>query len=290
MKLRQLLPRPVRSAAHRVRELAMLLKLEHKARSRLRTSGTGRAHSLDTELIVSLTSYPVRFKTLHLTLAALLDQSVKPDRVILWIAYDHLEAIPRDVWKLVRRGLEIRVCQDLRSYKKLVPALEAFPEAFIVTADDDFDFSRGWLETLVECAAPGEVAILCHRGHRATRTDDGQLAPYLEWQFDVQDEGAYRPSQDVMPTTGAGALFPPKCLSAPATDSELFRRLCPDGDDLWFWWCARMAGTPVRKVGGTLDLVPWPGSQATSLWQLNRAGGNDRMIAALCAEFPNVQV
>jgi hypothetical protein len=40
-----------------------------------------------------LTSYPARFETLHLALSCLLDQSVKADRTILWVAHkdeDHL--------------------------------------------------------------------------------------------------------------------------------------------------------------------------------------------------------
>jgi hypothetical protein len=46
------------------------------ARRRLRRPRPGKRHGLDGELIVSLTSYPARYDTLHLTLGCLLDQSI----------------------------------------------------------------------------------------------------------------------------------------------------------------------------------------------------------------------
>src|SRR6056297_1722336 len=54
-------------------------------------------HGLPGELIVSLTSYPKRFKTLPLTLASILNQSVKPNKVILWIAYEDKSKLPKKV-------------------------------------------------------------------------------------------------------------------------------------------------------------------------------------------------
>jgi hypothetical protein len=243
----------------------------------------GRKHELPGELIVSLTSYPARFATLHLTLGCLLDQSIKADRTILWIAHDDLDELPAAVRELERHGLDIRGCDDLRSYKKLVPALGEFRDAYIATADDDVYYSRGWLETLV--SGTGERVITCRRAHRMTRSEDGALRPYLQWEFAVQDEAAGLPSADILPTGIGGMLYPPRSLDPRVTDRSLFQRLCPDGDDLWFYWCARMAGTLYRKVGGRFRVVTWPGTQASSLWTSNEAGGNDRMIKALEAEF-----
>ncbi|MFD2440114.1 hypothetical protein ACFSS8_08530 [Paracoccus kondratievae] len=42
-------------------------------------------HGLRAPLIVSLTSYPARFASLHLVLRSVLQQTVRADRVILWL-------------------------------------------------------------------------------------------------------------------------------------------------------------------------------------------------------------
>src|SRR3954453_22025150 len=77
-------------------------------------------HGLPGKLIVSLTSYLPRFATLALTLRGLLDQSVAADRTILWLTREDRRNLPPDVISLVDYGLEIRECEDWRSYKKLV--------------------------------------------------------------------------------------------------------------------------------------------------------------------------
>jgi hypothetical protein len=220
---------------------------------------------------------------LHLTAGCLLDQSVKPDRLILWIAHNDTSQLPSDVRQLEARGLEIRECGDLRSFKKLVPALEAYPDAYIATADDDVYYPADWLETLVEGVKDG--AIACRRAHRIKRTSDGRVSPYLEWDLDVQDAASRRPSTDLLPTGAGGILYPPHSLDSRVTSRELFERLCPDGDDLWFYWCARMRGALHKRVGDKMRVVTWLGSQVSSLWDRNEIGGNDRMIRSLAAEL-----
>ena len=272
-----------------MRPLARLLWLSWhrpKALSQLRRSKlvSGEPHRLPGELVVSLTSYPPRYPTLHLTLRSLLAQRVRPDRLILWIAHHDMQPLPGEVRELERHGLEIRACDDLKSFKKLIPSLEAFPDAFIATADDDLYYPTDWLAELGE-AWMAEPSITCHRAHRLMRSSDGRIAPYLRWQVDVQDERAHRPSADLVPTGAGGIFYPPHSLDPRVTDRSEFERLCPHGDDLWFYWCARLAGTAIRKVGGRFQQITWPGSQEESLWEANRQGRNDEMIGALVEEF-----
>jgi hypothetical protein len=243
-----------------------------------------RLHSLPGELVVSLTSYPPRFPTLHLTLRSLLMQSVRPDRLALWIAHADMPLLPSKVRDLETFGMEVRECDDLKSYKKLVPSIECFPRSFIVTADDDLYYPPDWLSVLIDGFRAEAPAILSRRAVRLKRSSRG-LAPFKEWEHDVQDARARELSNDLMPETGGGALYPPGSLSEKVTDRTLFERLAPSGDDLWFYWCARLAGTQVRKVGDSLVVTGWSGSAASALWNENQLGRNDDMVRALEKEF-----
>lgn len=261
-----------------------------RASRRLAAKGAklrARGHSLPKQLIVSLTSFEPRFVTLHLTLKSLLNQSVAPDQIILWIAHEELSLLPARVRRLAKKGVSIRGCEDIGSYKKLIYSLEEFPDAFIATADDDLFYEPRWLETMVSAADGAEKVIVCHRAHRIALDHNLAIAPYERWEMNARDERARRPATDLVPTTGGGALYPPGSLSAEVLDRSLFQRLAPTADDLWFYWMARRAGSKIMKVGGKFAMMEWPNPRTPRLWHVNRAGENDRQIQNLAAEFGN---
>lgn len=237
----------------------------------------GPKHELDGHLILSLTSHPPRFPTLHLTLRTLLNQSVSPDRLILWIAYQDLVHLPKNVRGLERSGLEIRTCDDLKSFKKIVPALEQFPDSYIVTADDDLYYRRGWLADLVQAALPGTNDIIAHTVRRPVYVGD-KLATIWDWDMNAVDALTQQPSDDIFPCTGAGALYPPGSLHRDTTDRTMFEQLSPTCDDSWLAWMARRKGTLVRRshTPRCRRLIAWRGSNAGSLSADNFA--TDRAI------------
>jgi hypothetical protein len=243
-----------------------------------------KPHQLGAPLVVTLTSYPPRFKLLHFNLMSLLAQTVSTDRVVLWIAEEDKSMLPEKVHSLTRLGLEIRYTSQLRSYKKLIPSLTAFPDAFLVTADDDVVYPENWLESLVAGYDRHAPTIVCRRAHRIVRNGEG-FAPYLKWQMNVSDRQSSQPSSDLLPVGIGGTLYPPHSLHADVIDTPSFMRLCPQADDLWFWWMGRRTGVRIKRVDGGDNLEMVPGSQESSLMHTNWAGGNDRQLAALVAEF-----
>ena len=238
----------------------------------------GPRHALDRELVVSLTSYPPRFPTLHLTLRALLSQSVTPDRLVLWIAHGDIAKLPPKVTALVPRGLEIRGCDDLRSFTKLIPALAAFSDAYIVTADDDIYYPRHWLEALVAKALPGTSDIVAHTVRRPAYVD-GRLAPIYAWDMNAVDPATQMASDDLFAVGVAGVLYPPAALHPDVSDSALFLQLCPTCDDSWFAWMARRQGTLVRRSDTPRwsRLIAWRGTNAGSLSADNFATSDDAL-------------
>ena len=135
-----------------------------------------RPHRLPGVLVVSLTSYPPRFGTLALTLRSLLCQTVRPDHLILWIAPADFALLPQSVRRLQARGLTIRLAEDIKSYKKIIPALDQFPDAFIVTADDDLFYWQSWLEELVKGAEPSAPVVALPPGARNHDRCSGPLS------------------------------------------------------------------------------------------------------------------
>jgi hypothetical protein len=249
----------------------------------------GRRHDLPGQLIVSLTSYPPRFASLHYALRSLLEQKVRPDRTILWIAEQDRALLPSRIHALCARGLEIRFAPDVRSYKKLVFALQDFPDAFLVTADDDILYPRDWLASLVQGHDPSLPCIVCRRAHRIGFGAAG-FEPYLDWGLNADDGRDGQPSADLLAVGAGGILYPPRTLHPDVTRTDLFMRIAPNGDDLWFWWMGRRLGTRTKCVGRPMEYRYVAGTQKDGLWSENSAGGNDQQLAALTAAFGYEQV
>lgn len=265
----------------RRRERALLRDAE-AAVSRFPQRRRRSPHGLPAPLVVSLTSYPARYPTLAKTLRSLLDQTVGADHTVLWISQDDLQTLPAEVRALEAMGLEIRSCQELRSFKKLIPALDAFPGAFIATFDDDVFYRPDLLADLVSQFDPADPAIIAGRAHMARLMGDGRLAPYDLWENNTLDAADAPPDRLLFPTGVGGVLYPPHALGDAAADRDRFMSLCPRGDDLWFFWMALRNGTPRRRIAAKFDLVAWDGSQEAGLANDNLyAGGNDRQIQAL---------
>ncbi len=243
-------------------------------------------------LILSLTSYPGRMSTLHFTLNTLLNQTLKPDRLILWLAKEQFPGgerrVPRKVRKLEKYGLEIRWWHDIKSYKKLIPALSSFSDALIVTADDDFFYPPTWLESLFNAWCDQPDIIHCQRAHRIKISPGGQIAPYDEWEKVTANRDS---SLMTFPTTGGGVIFPPGSLHPDVIKEDLFMTLAPTADDIWFWACAAVKGVPAQLVSGYIGQFPFiEGSQENGLWKTtNIFGQNDISLKKIMDHFPELK-
>lgn len=225
------------------------------------------------ELIVSLTSYPARIDTVHKTIKTLLNQTLKADRVILWLAEEQFtnRKLPENLIDLKEKGLTIEWCEDMKSYKKLIPALKKYPDAIIVTADDDAYYKSNWLELLyreyINCKDLPVKYIICHRITKFYREDN-------DWKIIAAGKSAYNYATYLHKLTGiGGVLYPPKALYYEITNIEKAMNLAPTNDDIWFWFMAILNGTRIKYVNaGQAEPKNIEGTQKTALWKINDSG------------------
>jgi hypothetical protein len=204
--------------------------------------------------------------------------------VDLWIAEPDLASLPGDVTRLQDHGLSIHSCADLRSYKKIIPALVLGAADFLVIADDDVFYPRLWLERITRSRHLGRNEVVCGRAHRITLDQQGRPLPYPVWESEIP-EGAG--SSLVFPTGIGGVLYEPGMFHPDVTRIDLFQTLCPDSDDLWLYWMAMMKGATFRKVGPQTRPVTWHRSQEVGLFLSNAAKrtGNDRQLSNMMEHY-----
>ena len=99
------------------------------------------------QVIVSLTSFPAAIPYAIHAIKSILIVSFLPDKIVLYLTFSQFDesGIPSELLKLTEECsiFEIRnYDKDIRSYRKLIPALNDFPDAVIVTIDDDVVYHK----------------------------------------------------------------------------------------------------------------------------------------------------
>ena len=200
---------------------------------------------LDEPLVVSLTTFGQRVFDVHLVVESIMQQTVLPNRIILWLDETEFNesSLPLSLKKMQQRGLEIRYCPNLRSYKKIIPTLKLVPEATVITIDDDVLYPEDFVERLVSAYKADKKCIYFCRGRYILRNKKG-YAPYKQWKMVDKTEKR----MDILPTGIGGVLYPRGCFFKDVLDENLFMRLCPKADDVWLRVMTLKQGYPCCLV------------------------------------------
>jgi hypothetical protein len=233
-------------------------------------------------LIVSLTTIPERLEKMSITTESLLRQTLKPDRLILWLDDDlKNRKLPLPLRRQTERGLEIRFIEDIGPYKKAIYALKEFSDCLIVVCDDDVIYPSGWLKDLAEAHELKPDCIICHRARQMSLDSKGALRPYNEWK--IAAEGCVTPSLALCPVGVGGILYPPGALPPEVFNQAVFRKICPIADDIWMKAMSLLNNVRCHKVAPVfVQFIPVRGTQHKTLAGENMTRGrNDVQIRAV---------
>lgn len=241
-------------------------------------------------IIVSLTSYPARIDTVWLTVSTLLNQTMKPYKVILWLAKDQFpeKKLPKKLQDLQKRGLEIAWCEDLKPHKKYYYTMQKYSEYFVVTADDDIFYPENHLEKLWKGYEKYPGNIICHWSHKIIFDKEKEFAPYNDWENNGED----KPSLLNLAVGCNGVLYPPKALAKEAFEIDKIRKWSLHTDDLWLKCMSVLNNVKVINCNTTIliyfNILK---AQKFGLWQTNTKdeNRNDKVWRVLMREYPQVK-
>lgn len=230
--------------------------------------GLNRDDGRREHIVISLTSYGRRVKSCVPTVVcSLLRQSYKADVIVLWLdrGWDD-DNLPQSIKLLKQYGLQVKYCDDIRSYKKLVPTLEEYPDSTIITVDDDIYYRRDMVKRLVEAHLNHPGKVVSSVAHLPTFFKDGRLQPYRKWR-DVKVEMDH---SVLFPVGAGGALYRREYLHSDVTRADKFMALAPNADDIWFYYMALLHGSGHIVLASSLrELYP-----IDNIYQFTHRGSN----------------
>lgn len=207
------------------------------------------------KVIVSLTSFPKRIPTLHLVIECLMRQTIKPDRIVLYLTKSqvpNIDSLPSSLLGLCKRGLEIQLCSDeIRSHTKYFYAMQQFPEDIVITVDDDLFYRSDLVESLLKNHASHPNAIIANW----TKEIIPGKTKYNEWPDNHIPQLPHENCSQLILGV-SGVLYPPHSLDEDVFDVEKIINLSLTADDVWLTAMARKKGTPIYFTGYEYNHLP----------------------------------
>jgi len=200
------------------------------------------------KVIVSLTSFPEAIPFAVPAIQSILGGNILPDKIVLYLTFSQFpdSKIPHNLQELANKNsvFEIRnYDEDIRSYRKLIPALKDFPNAIIVTVDDDVLYHKNMLCDLLQLHKKIPNVIIAHRAKEIKLN-----APYRKWKkyrwYHFLTKKLNFSFKNIQTGVG-GVLYPPNSLNREMLDSKIFKEIAPTTDDIWFWAAAVASGTKI---------------------------------------------
>lgn len=234
-------------------------------------NGIDVSENKDNEIIISLTTFPERIDKVWIVIESLMRQTVKPNKIILWLAknqFNNENKLPNKLLKQKNRGLTIEFCDDLKSHKKYYYTMKQYSNSLIITVDDDIFYPENLVEELIKTHYDYPDSICCNLAYKITFDKNGKINSYSRWLGEYNDENLN--SYLLCPIGCQGVLYPPKSLDKRVFEKEIFKELCPNADDLWLKVMAILNIRKTKKVRRNhITYVDVIGSQKISLNKVN---------------------
>lgn len=204
---------------------------------------------MNPKVIVSLTSYPYRFKKpdMMTCLKSLVKQETNiPYKIVFNLFEDDIKEMPSELVSYVEENnIEIYHCPlDLRSHKKYYYVMQEYKDIPIITVDDDIVYSKHLVNDLYSSYLKNMNCVsACYLYRMAFDVNDKLIPSFYKWNIKYD---RYEPSFRNAFGSGGGTLFPPGCLDISEKRMPMIKEYITDDELLLKKWL-NDAGVPVVK-------------------------------------------
>ncbi len=237
--------------------------------------------------IVSLTSYPARIEYVYKTIQSLIDQSVKPDLVILWLSEEEFDIsnkeLPKSLSKIQNEDVFVVrwIKGNLKSHKKYFYVLQEYGNEIVITVDDDKIYSKNMIRDLLLSYQENPRCVSARVVRNILVNENGEL-DYNNWDEEVREysESVYK--RELLAIGAGGVLYPPHCSNEEWFNTKLIELYAGNQDDIWLKYQEIRDGIRVAHAKNDFSDITIDGTQENALYLANLVGNkNNETIDAL---------
>lgn len=249
-----------------------------KKHMKLNCDGLNKTEKRPKRIIVSMASFPARLWCVPFAVCSLLNQTVKPDKIIVWLGEEEKgnRNLPPVFDELRSIGIEIEYRPDVKSHKKWYYAFQEYPNDLIVTTDDDIFYENKVIEKLYAAHRqyPGCTPAL--RVHRMRFDNEANLLDYKnDWIWEYGNKRGMSSIQ-FLATNGGGVMHEPNMLCDEVMNLEAVMKYCKYEDDFWLTLMTILSRRRIVTADDVMRVhgITIPGSQKKALWKTNIIQGD----------------
>lgn len=230
------------------------------------------------DIIVSLTTFPKRVKYIDLVIKSILNQSHPIKEIQLYVSelddFTHLQKQKLSSLKNVRIKW---VKENIKSHKKYFYAFQQYGEHFhIVTVDDDIIYDHRLVEFLYSRYLE-KNSIICTIA-RDIKIINGRFLAYKNWN----NTDRKNPPKNILPIGAGGVFYPKGYFHKLKITIEGIKKYCLNADDLLLYFLSNKFGLEKVIISNILYPIPLPYNVKESLYQLNVVEeGNDMQLSQI---------
>jgi glycosyltransferase involved in cell wall biosynthesis len=188
----------------------------------------------ETNIVVSLTSFPKRFGSLHLVLQSIFNQTVKPKKILLHLALSEVKNpkwIPSKIQQFIKDGLEIVFLdKNYFQYNKFLFMKTINLKNPFITIDDDILYPPTTIENLIAFHKKYPNCVVANRIHKIMYDAMNNVIPYSNWKKEI----VYcTPDHNNFATGVGGVLYPKGFIDDYCTNTNFIMSSAPYADDVW---------------------------------------------------------
>ena len=222
-----------------------------------------------TDVIISMATYPPRYKYVPYTLYSIIQNRVAPEKIVVTVFKDHIPLLTKEIQRFIDLGIIelLPARENLKPHDKFYYVMEKYRNNPIITIDDDHLLPNFLIEDLYASYKKHPNCISARQVKTKVFKSNGELDAYLFWKDSAKKDAP--PSFTIYAQGVGGVLYPPAIFNFTADDLDIMKKYITVDDSTLNYFELRQGTKVVFVPSDILGIGFWEAEREGLCMQVN---------------------